>query len=95
MKTAAAYVRVSTERQDEYSLDSQLKLIREYAAVHDMDVPQEFVFVEDGVSGRSAKKAPGLPGDDRAGQRQKPAVLGDPGLEILSIRPQPGGEHRL
>ena len=56
MKTAAAYVRVSTERQDEYSLDSQLKLIREYAAAHDMDVPQEFVFVEDGVSGRSAKK---------------------------------------
>jgi len=58
MKTAAAYVRVSTERQDEYSLDSQLKLIRDYAAAHDMDVPQEFVFVEDGVSGRSAKKRP-------------------------------------
>ena len=56
MKTAAAYVRVSTERQDEYSLDSQLKLIREYAAAHDMEVPPEFVFVEDGVSGRSAKK---------------------------------------
>lgn len=56
MKTAAAYVRVSTERQDEYSLDSQLRLIREYAAAHDMDVPQEFVFVEDGVSGRSVKK---------------------------------------
>lgn len=58
MKTAAAYVRVSTERQDEYSLDSQLRLIREYAAAHDMDVPQEFVFVEDGVSGRSVKKRP-------------------------------------
>lgn len=58
MKTAAAYVRVSTDKQDEYSLDSQLKLIREYAAGHDMDVPQEFVFVEDGVSGRSAKKRP-------------------------------------
>ncbi|MBQ7435039.1 MAG: recombinase family protein [Oscillospiraceae bacterium] len=58
MKTAAAYVRVSTERQDEYSLDSQLKLIRDYAAAHDMDVPPEFVFVEDGVSGRSAKKRP-------------------------------------
>ena len=58
MKTAAAYVRVSTERQDEYSLDSQLKLIRDYAAAHDMDLPPEFVFVEDGVSGRSAKKRP-------------------------------------
>ena len=58
MKSAAAYVRVSTERQDEYSLDSQLKLIRDYAATHDMDVPPEFVFVEDGVSGRSARKRP-------------------------------------
>jgi DNA invertase Pin-like site-specific DNA recombinase len=58
MKTAAAYVRVSTERQDEYSLDSQLKLIRKFAAAHDMDVPPDFVFVEDGVSGRSAKKRP-------------------------------------
>ena len=58
MKTAAAYCRVSTERQDEYSLDSQLKLIRGYAAAHDMDVPPEFVYVEDGVSGRSAKKRP-------------------------------------
>ncbi|MBR3585841.1 MAG: recombinase family protein [Oscillospiraceae bacterium] len=56
MKTAAAYVRVSTERQDEYSLDSQLKLIRDYAAAHDMEVPQEFVFVDDGISGRSARK---------------------------------------
>ena len=58
MKTAAAYVRVSTDRQDEYSLDSQLKLIKEYAAAHDMDVPPAFVFVEDGISGRSAKKRP-------------------------------------
>ena len=28
MKTAAAYLRVSTDKQDEYSLDSQLRLIR-------------------------------------------------------------------
>lgn len=56
MKIAAAYLRVSTERQDEYSLDSQLKLIREYAAKNDYIVPEEFVFVDDGISGRSAKK---------------------------------------
>ena len=31
MKYAAAYIRVSDDRQDEYSPDSQLKLIREYA----------------------------------------------------------------
>ena len=58
MKTAAAYVRVSTDKQDEYSLDSQLRLIREYASNHDMTVPAEYVFVEDGISGRSAQKRP-------------------------------------
>ena len=58
MKTAAAYLRVSTEKQDEYSLDSQLKLIRDYAAKNDYIVPEEFVFMDDGISGRSAKKRP-------------------------------------
>ena len=33
MKIAAAYVRVSTEEQTELSPDSQVKLIREYAAI--------------------------------------------------------------
>ena len=58
MKIAAAYLRVSTERQDEYSLDSQLKLIREYASKNDYIVPDEFVFIDDGISGRSAEKRP-------------------------------------
>lgn len=56
MKVAAAYLRVSTERQDEYSLDSQLKLIRDYASKNEYIVPDEFVFVDDGISGRSAAK---------------------------------------
>lgn len=56
MKIAAAYLRVSTEEQDEYSLDSQLKLIREYADKNDYIVPEEYVFVDDGISGRSAAK---------------------------------------
>lgn len=58
MKTAAAYLRVSTDKQDEYSLDSQLKLIRDYAAKNDYIVPDEFVFCDDGISGRTAKKRP-------------------------------------
>ena len=58
MKTAAAYLRVSTDKQDEYSLDSQLKLIRDFAARNDYIVPDEFVFVDDGISGRSARKRP-------------------------------------
>ena len=58
MKIAAAYLRVSTERQDEYSLDSQLKLIREDAGKNDYIVPEDLVFIDDGISGRSAEKRP-------------------------------------
>lgn len=56
MKYAAAYIRVSDDRQDEYSPDSQLKLIQEYAARNGYTVPEEYVFYDDGISGRSVKK---------------------------------------
>ena len=56
MKYAAAYIRVSDDRQDEYSPDSQLKLIREYAGRNSYCVPDEYVFYDDGISGRSVKK---------------------------------------
>lgn len=55
-KIGAAYIRVSDERQDEYSPDSQLKKIREYAAKDGYYIPDEYVFYDDGISGRSAKK---------------------------------------
>lgn len=54
-KIGAAYVRVSDERQDEYSPASQLKKIREYAAKDGYDIPDEYVFYDDGISGRSVK----------------------------------------
>lgn len=56
LKIGAAYVRVSDERQDEYSPDSQLKKIREYAAREGYQIPDEYVFYDDGISGRSVKK---------------------------------------
>ena len=56
LKIGAAYVRVSDERQDEYSPDSQLKKIRECAAKDGYTIPDEFVFYDDGISGRSVKK---------------------------------------
>ena len=56
MKTAAAYIRVSDNRQDEYSPSSQLKLIREHAKKNDVIVPDEYVFYDDGISAKSAKK---------------------------------------
>ena len=56
LRIGSAYVRVSDERQDEYSPDSQLKKIREYAAKEGYTIPDEYVFYDDGISGRSAKK---------------------------------------
>ena len=55
-KIGCAYIRVSDERQDEYSPDSQLKKIREYAAREGYQIPDEFVFYDDGISGKSTKK---------------------------------------
>lgn len=55
-KTAAAYIRVSDERQDEYSPDSQLKKIREYASREGYFIPDDCVFYDDGISGRNAKR---------------------------------------
>lgn len=56
MKYAAAYLRVSDERQDEYSLDSQLSHIKAYAKANDYIIPDEYVFYDDGISGRSVQK---------------------------------------
>ena len=55
----AAYVRVSTDDQLEYSPDSQLKLIKEAAAREGVIVPEEYIFREDdGISGKSAARRP-------------------------------------
>lgn len=56
LKIGAAYIRVSDERQDEYSPDSQLKKIREYASKDGYMIPDEYVFYDDGISGKSARK---------------------------------------
>ncbi|MBR5188163.1 MAG: recombinase family protein, partial [Clostridia bacterium] len=55
LKIGAAYIRVSDERQDEYSPDSQLKKIREYATKDGYQIPDEYVYYNDGISGRSTR----------------------------------------
>lgn len=56
MKTAACYIRVSTDDQTEYSPDSQLKLIEDYAQKNHIILLKDFIFAEDGgVSGKSIK----------------------------------------
>lgn len=58
MQTAAAYIRVSTEDQIEFSPDSQIKKIKEYASSHNILLPEEFIFLDEGISGRNALKRP-------------------------------------
>ena len=56
LKIGAAYIRVSDERQDEYSPDSQLKLIRKYAKNNNYIIPDDYIFYDDGISAKSVKK---------------------------------------
>ena len=55
-KIAAAYIRVSTEDQVEYSPDAQLVEIRKYAASHGCIIPREFIFIDEGISGKQTAK---------------------------------------
>lgn len=58
MQQAAAYVRVSTDDQTEYSPESQLKELKDYAARHDLMIDPEHIYVDAGISGRKAAKRP-------------------------------------
>ena len=58
MKIGAAYIRVSTDDQIELSPDSQLKEIKKYAKNNDIILSKEFIFVDEGISGKYAKKRP-------------------------------------
>lgn len=56
--TAAAYIRVSTEDQTEYSPASQRKKIDEYVQSRGIALPEDYVFIDEGISGRKAEKRP-------------------------------------
>ena len=60
MKICAAYIRVSTDDQLEYSPESQKDLIRDYAKKHDMILPDAHIYQDEGISGRTAEKRPGF-----------------------------------
>ena len=57
-RIAAAYIRVSTDDQVEYSPDAQLVEIRKYAAAHGYVLPNEFIFLDEGISGKHTEKRP-------------------------------------
>lgn len=58
MKTAAAYIRVSTDDQLEYSPASQLEKIQDYAKKNGYLLPSEYIFIDEGISGRTTAKRP-------------------------------------
>ncbi len=58
LKIAAAYIRVSTDEQAELSPDSQLATIRAYAAKNGYLLPDNYIWFDEGISGRSVKKRP-------------------------------------
>lgn len=58
LKTAAAYIRVSTDDQAEYSPDAQLRELREYAGSHGLVLDDRFIYADEGLSGRKAERRP-------------------------------------
>lgn len=54
----ACYIRVSTDDQTEFSPDAQLKLIKKYAKANNIILTKEHIFIDEGISGRSAEKRP-------------------------------------
>ena len=60
MKIAAAYIRVSTDDQIEYSPDSQLKAIQNYAEKNGYYLPEQYIFMDEGISGRTVGKREGF-----------------------------------
>ena len=59
-KSAAIYARVSSERQkEEGTIASQTALLLEYAKTHELSVPSEWIFEDEGYSGATLAR-PGL-----------------------------------
>ncbi len=59
-KIAAAYIRVSTEDQTEFSPDAQRRELEAYARSHDLLLEEAHIYVDEGISGRQARRRPGF-----------------------------------
>lgn len=59
-RRGAAYIRVSTEDQIEYSPESQLAEIRRYAEANHIELQTDFIFVDEGISGKSIRRRDGF-----------------------------------
>ena len=58
LKSGAAYIRLSTDKQEELSPDAQRRLIIEYAKKNGILLSDKDIFIENGISGKKADKRP-------------------------------------
>lgn len=58
LKNACAYIRVSTDKQEELSPDAQKRLIIDYCKKNGYTITNENIFFENGISGKKADKRP-------------------------------------
>jgi site-specific DNA recombinase len=75
MRMAAIYARVSSEQQrEENTIASQTASLIEFAKGHNLEVPEEWVFEDEGYSGATLER-PGLCVRDLAAEGQIQVVL--------------------
>lgn len=58
MRIGAGYIRVSTTDQVEFSPNAQRKAILDYAKKNEIIIPEQYIFFDDGYSGKVAEKRP-------------------------------------
>ena len=88
IRTGAAYIRVSTDDQLEYSPESQLEEIKRYCLQHNILLPSEYIFVEE--DGRSGRKS-----SNRYGKDQAEALRCHCPVEVQPVCQESGREYFL
>lgn len=58
IQRGACYLRVSTNEQLEFSPDAQLRAIKSYAKNNNIIIDDDYIFIDEGISGRKADKRP-------------------------------------
>ena len=92
---AAAYIRVSTDDQIEFSPASQLNQIHIYAENHQLLLLDSHIYMDEGISGRTAARRPAFLKMICSCQRDSPSLRRDSCLEIFPLCPQPSGQYFL
>ena len=58
LKEVCAYIRVSTDKQEELSPDAQKRLLIDFAKKNNMSLLAENIYIDNGISGKKADKRP-------------------------------------